>query len=575
MDINEDNKIIDINPVIETKVNNSENKTFDTISDHKKNIDKLFCIESWICSICHDPLLDPVVAEDGILYNKKCILKYCEFNNNGKKFKSPITKQIISKNFMKIFHIRSCVLTLITDTNIFDTWLSDLTIDQITHYNLTDILINSTKMNLLNDKLKIDLVNYVAVKFFESNKYQKAIELLNKHNQNSNISLIWIYACENNLSKTALKILESNQLDLNYNYVTDSGMNGLLFACKNKMNNVVLKLLEKSDLNITYLDNDENDAFLLLCINNMTDVCSRFIELRKDINFNTININGLSPLIVCCKNKMSNIALKILEKDYSEYNRIDNFGNNSLSWACHYKLYDVCIALLNKTDIECNFVDEGIPVFSRICNCDNYDLMVIDEFLKKSDLNYNSVSIISGNTALINACLNKNTNIALKILDMPNVNIDHINNSGYCALFFACENGMIEVIKKMLSHNLNYNLVKQKTGETALIIACKNNYEDIAMLLLKLPSINYKIADNKDVTAFSICKKNKLNKVIDDINNLDNSIDRQNKNEFTKITNSLDINKIDTNIKIMFVIFVTAGLFIILPRQKMFLNIIS
>src|SRR5947207_4943855 len=109
----------------------------------------IFDVESWICPICHDPLLNPVVAEDGLLYNKECFVRYCK-TQQGKKIVSPMTKQIMGRSYTKVIQVRSYILDLITGTNMFDEWLHDLTIYQIDEYNLSDYLIHNTKLNFLN-----------------------------------------------------------------------------------------------------------------------------------------------------------------------------------------------------------------------------------------------------------------------------------------------------------------------------------------------------------------------------------------------------------------------------------------
>ena len=53
-------------------------------------VESLLPIESWICPICHDPLLDPVMVDDGFVYNKNCFIKYLSTKKRKKIHQSNV-----------------------------------------------------------------------------------------------------------------------------------------------------------------------------------------------------------------------------------------------------------------------------------------------------------------------------------------------------------------------------------------------------------------------------------------------------------------------------------------------------
>lgn len=84
---------------------------------------------------------------------------------------------------------------------------------------------------------------------------------------------------------------------------------------------------------------------------------------------------------------------------------------------------------------------------------------------------------------MIYACYEKNHTIALKLLDLPNINLNHIDSDGETAFLCACQEGMIDVIEKMLCMSVNYFTVSV-VGNTPLIAACMHGHEDVALQIL-------------------------------------------------------------------------------------------
>ena len=170
-------------------------------------IESLFPIESWQCPICHDPLLDPVVTDDGFLYNKNCFIRYCNSTQRGLNLKSPVCEKKISEKYSEVHHIRSCVLNLITGTNMFDEWLKDINCDQIKDYNLINSLIKSKKIDLVvNHDVKQALFKFNIIDILKSD-YIRAIDMIKQHKINP--TEIWINVLENqSLEQHALGLMK-------------------------------------------------------------------------------------------------------------------------------------------------------------------------------------------------------------------------------------------------------------------------------------------------------------------------------------------------------------------------------
>jgi len=115
----------------------------------------------------------------------------------------------------------------------------------------------------------------------------------------------------------------------------------------------------------------------------------------------------------------------------------------------------------------------------------------IDEIMEKYEIiNINNVNNDNRNTALIYACKENMESIALKLLKKVDININHVNNSGYTALIYACYNKMELVALKLLEKpNINVNIVNIEKV-TALELALRYNLTEI---INKLKLLNAKI----------------------------------------------------------------------------------
>ena len=82
------------------------------------------------CPCCQHLLFDPVITQDGTIYNKTCAAK---INN--------------TQNVSPIKWIRTMIIDLVKYSNIFDNNLQALTVNQMIEYNLVDDLISCPKIS--------------------------------------------------------------------------------------------------------------------------------------------------------------------------------------------------------------------------------------------------------------------------------------------------------------------------------------------------------------------------------------------------------------------------------------------
>jgi len=115
-----------------------------------------------------------------------------------------------------------------------------------------------------------------------------------------------------------------------------------------------------------------------------------------------------------------------------------------------------------------------------------------------------------GNTALILACDNKMTEVALELIKTGHANPEQINNNyGNTALILACENIMTEVTLELIkTGHVNPEQINNNYGNTALILACRNEMKEVALELIKTGHVKPDHIAQDGTTALSwACEK--------------------------------------------------------------------
>ena len=114
-----------------------------------------------------------------------------------------------------------------------------------------------------------------------------------------------------------------------------------------------------------------------------------------------------------------------------------------------------------------------------------------------------------GLTALEWACIDKHTDIALALLEHPDIQVD-------LALYWASHQGMLEVVKKLIARGVDVN-DQAGNGGTALIEACRKQHSDVALALLNVDGIEVDLVDNENHDAIRYASENNMPEVVDRI----------------------------------------------------------
>jgi len=288
------------------------------------------------------------------------------------------------------------------------------------------------------------------------------------------------------------------------------GYTALMRALRNEHADVALMLLEHPDIKVD-LANEFGDAALHdASENGMTEVVKKLIA--KDADVNGQNKNGQTALIVACHNQHWDVVLTLLEDDNINVKLANKAGHTALHWASGHGMLAVVEKLIEKgADVNFQNNDGGTALFWA-----SYKgrLPVVKKLIEKgADVN---IQIYDRTTALFTACIQNHADVALTLLEHPDIRVDFVTSSGYTALHWASIYGMLAVVKKLIEKGIDVNIQNQN-GDTALIAACHDGHTDVALALLEVDNINVDLVDMIDNAAWDWANENDMTEVVERI----------------------------------------------------------
>ena len=347
---------------------------------------------------------------------------------------------------------------------------------------------------------------------------------VNKQNKSGNTALIG--ACKYKQPDVALALLESK--DIEVDLANETGENALYWASSQKMLAVVKKLIEK-DAYVNKQNILGNTALILACYKNHTDVALALLE-DDDIDVNLANQNGITALHLTSEKGMLAIVEKLIEKG-ADVNIQDEDGDTALIGACQYKQSDVALALLNVDGIEVDLANNnGETALHRASS--KGMLSVVEELIEKRA--NAKMQDKDGYTALMVACYDRHTDIALALLKHSNINVDLANNKGETALHHASHHGMLAVVEKLIEKDADVNK-QDKDGYTALIGACYEKHADVALALLNVDGIEVDLVNVIGETALHRASHQGMLAVVKKLIEKRADVNKQNEDGYTAL----------------------------------------
>lgn len=290
------------------------------------------------CPITKDIFLDPVVAEDGHIYERTAIEKWFKTHSI-----SPMTgTKINNKIVFPVFHIKKIINDLITDNPKLKEEQYQLPkLKFKKHIKLVYQLIDNNQFN--------ELLKYDEFDLKKFNRH-KLIKLLKKC-KNNNIIKYFI----DNIINVGVKIL----IKVRHNKTPVYGKLLHLMARYSTIENIKY-LLNNKRINIMSKTSDNNFVTHLACYNNL-DTLKLFID--NGVPINTPNSFGNYPIHIACWENKLDIIKYLIEKYKVDINCKNNHGFRPIHYLCKYGSFDsIEYFLKQNVNINCRTNKGNYPI---------------------------------------------------------------------------------------------------------------------------------------------------------------------------------------------------------------------
>jgi hypothetical protein len=224
-----------------------------------------------------------------------------------------------------------------------------------------------------------------------------------------------------------------------------------------------------------------------------------------------ISVDKYTALMLACKNKLSSVALKLLQFGDMCMPQIANSENKTaFSYACKNEMEDVALKLIE--------TNTPLNLQSFIYACENKMENVCLKMIEKNkEILTWPFSETKGNSLLMYICNLNLEKVALKIVDSikEGCNPGHTNSDRETPLYCACKNKMETLAIKLIDtfgDDCKPDYICTNTKNTALIIACHNNMEKVAIKLIDTfgRSCNPTHINSYQYTAFIFAVDNRM-----------------------------------------------------------------
>ncbi len=299
----------------------------------------------------------------------------------------------------------------------------------------------------------------------------------------------------------------------------------------------IIDFFGKNDF-IDFLKNDypyHFDIFKFTCQFANEEIINKLLEYGIDkIDFNSVNDDNENALIVACRNKLENVAIKILNK-IQNINHTTNKGDVALHYIASNGFNDLFDLIKNMENLDFNIENDekSTALLFAALNQKNY---IVFELLKYNInlLHQNKL----GYTVLHYAIYRKNKTLINTLIDMePRLIITLNVKKDLNPLFLACSHQLFEIIDKMLNHLdimdeeflnmkdskdltfLEYLVLQKKSDLVVKLLnsnKCKTFYETID----NIPKLNAFVyachMKDEKVTKQILEIRNRNNQILDD-----------------------------------------------------------
>jgi ankyrin len=409
-------------------------------------------INQLICPITQFIIKDPVIAEDGIVYEKDAITEWLSKNDT-----SPMTRKKISKKLVDCMVIKNLISDLIK--------LHPDLADRQYAYSIEEIIKTKKYVELRKHK-NIDLkylmdknALHTLLKNTDAETVKHIIDnATDLHCSSKHGSLMIHYVCQSSPVEIVDYLIKKDP-SVNLDSENNDKLRPIHYACDDNPNNDVVKYLLDKGVNTECPDENGRLPIHIASKRDKVDIVGWLVD--KGVNMGCPDKDGFHPIHIACKYKSNNVVKYLVERGVNLESET-NKKSKPIHIACRYNNLDAMITLIDKNvNLENQNID-GLKPIHFVCRYGNVDgLKLLIE--KGIDL---ECSTADGLKPIHIACKYKNFD-ALKILADNGVNLESETNDGWRPIHVACKYGTHDMIRYLFSKGVDINCrIKKYDGST-------------------------------------------------------------------------------------------------------------
>lgn len=233
----------------------------------------------------------------------------------------------------------------------------------------------------------------------------------------------------------------------------------------------------------------------------------------------TPNARGLTPLMQCAGSQGATAveALKLLVEHGASLDDVDSNGWTALHHVCRSGTEKAAKYLLSVCQDLCLVTRDKLMKTPLMLAVEDDKLDVVTHVVQKVRKvnNHLNVQDAEGCTALHHAMRKGQKNI-VKVLLESQAKTQMKNSEGQKPLMLACEHGRLDCVKLLWTSSGKSISVNSQDNQnrTALMLACMNCHEDVALFLVNKCNADKLATDIHGDTAVKIARHNGLSKAV-------------------------------------------------------------
>lgn len=244
------------------------------------------------------------------------------------------------------------------------------------------------------------------------------------------------------------------------------------------------------------------------------------LELIETGNYNPNERDGEdnTHLMAACQNELTDVALTLLDTGNSNPSAVNYRKETALMIACEKSLIDVGLDLIQTGEScpECKSIEgETALLLATKTNHPTIDILVKE--LLNTGKSLPHLKDIDGYSALSNAISRGNIQSAIYILNYDPTTASSVNNEGETPLIIATDVNAFEVALPLLKTGKCHPEYAEDNYNTALINACRNGMEQVALEIINTRKSNQFVRDLSGKTALNYAEESGLDSVVNAI----------------------------------------------------------